>query len=94
MTRYSVQPRDRIFAKVYRFSSFVKNMGKSIGKNMDKNLSSKYSQKFLDHLLNNLLRMHLTLFQKEQLKKTAERARYSIGNKIADKITKVSKTSK
>ena len=40
---YSVQPRDRIFAKGYGFLSFVKNMGKNIGKNISKNLSGKYS---------------------------------------------------
>ena len=45
MTRYSVQPRDRIFVKGYGFLSFARNMGK----NISKNLSSKYSQKLLDH---------------------------------------------
>ena len=49
MTRYSVQPRDRIFVKGYGFLSFTKNMGKNIGKNITKNLSSKYNQKILDH---------------------------------------------
>ena len=43
MTRYSVQPRDRIFVKVYEFLSFAKNMGKNMGKNISKSLSSKYS---------------------------------------------------
>ena len=32
--RYSVQPRDRIFVKCYRFLSFAKNMSKDIGKNI------------------------------------------------------------
>ena len=32
MTRYSVQPRDRIFVKGYGFLSFAKNMGKNIDK--------------------------------------------------------------
>ena len=45
MTRYSVQPRDRIFVKGYGFTSFAKN----IGKNISKNLSGKYSQKLLVH---------------------------------------------
>ena len=49
MTRYSVQPRDRIFVKGYGFLSFAKNMGRNIGKSISKNLSSKYSQKRLDH---------------------------------------------
>ena len=49
MTRYSVQPRDRIFVKGYGFLYFAKNMGKKIGKNTGKNVSGKYSQKLLDH---------------------------------------------
>ena len=43
MTRYSVQPRDRIFVKGYQFLSCAKN------KNISKNLRDKYSQKLLDH---------------------------------------------
>ena len=39
MTRYSVQPKDGIFVKGYRFLSFAKkNMGKNIGKNISKSL--------------------------------------------------------
>ena len=49
MTQYSVQPRDWIFVKGYRFLSFAKPMGKNIGKNVSKSLSGKYSQKLLDH---------------------------------------------
>ena len=49
MTHYSVQRRNRIFVKGYRFLSFVKNMGKNIDKKISRNLSSKYSLKFLDH---------------------------------------------
>ena len=36
MTRYSVQPRVRIFVKSLWFLSFAKNMGKNICKNMSK----------------------------------------------------------
>ena len=32
MTRYLVQPRDRIFVKGYGFLAFAKNMGRKIGK--------------------------------------------------------------
>ena len=39
--RYSVQPRDRIFAKGYGFFSFARNMGKNVGRNIRKTLSSK-----------------------------------------------------
>ena len=49
MTRYSVQPRDRIFVKIQGFLSFAKNTGKNIDKSTNKNLSSKYSQKLLHH---------------------------------------------
>ena len=45
MTRYSVQPRVRIYVKDYRSFSFGKNMGRNIGKNISKYSSSKYSQK-------------------------------------------------
>ena len=45
MIRYSIQPRDRIFLKGYRFLSFAKNMVKNIGKNISKNLSGKYLNK-------------------------------------------------
>ena len=49
MTRYSVQPRDRIFVKSYRFLPFTKNNSNNIGKNISKTLSSIYSLKCLDH---------------------------------------------
>ena len=49
MTCYSVQTRDRIFVKDYRFLSFVKNIGRNIGKNLGKDLSCKHSQKLIHH---------------------------------------------
>ena len=49
MTRYSVQPRDRIFVKGYGFLSFSRNIGKNAAKNISKNVSNKYSQNILDH---------------------------------------------
>ena len=49
MTRYSVQPRDRLFVKGYGILSFAENMGTNISKNTSKNLSGKYSQKLIDH---------------------------------------------
>ena len=42
--RYSIDPRDRRYVKVYGFSSFAKNIGK--------NISSKYSQKLVDSTKN------------------------------------------
>ena len=32
MTRYLVQPRDRIFVKGYEFLSFAENIGKNLAK--------------------------------------------------------------
>ena len=49
MTRYSVQPRDRIFVKGHGFLSHAKNMGTNIGKNISNSLSSTYVQKILDN---------------------------------------------
>ena len=46
MTRYSVQPRYRIFVKGYGFLSLANYIGKNISKNISKSLSSK---KLLDH---------------------------------------------
>ena len=44
-------------------------------------------------MLNNLLWIHLKLLQKIAIQKTAEATRDLIGTKIADKTTRVSKTS-
>ena len=88
MTRYSVQPRYRIFVKGYGFFSFAKNMGKNTGKN----LNYKYSQKLLDHAKQSATDAHRTA-SKRAIQNTAEAIGDLIGDKIADKITKVSRTS-
>ena len=44
-------------------------------------------------MLNNLLQVHLKLLQKRGIQKIAEATGDLIGNKIADKIIKVSRTS-
>ena len=44
MTPYSVQPKDRIFVKVYGCLSSAKIVGRNIRKRIIKNLSSKYNQ--------------------------------------------------
>ena len=41
MTRYYVQPRDRIFVEDYGFLFFSRDIGRNFGKNISKNLSSK-----------------------------------------------------
>ena len=91
MTRYAVEPRDRIFAKGYEFVSFTKTMGKNIGKKTSRNVSSKYSQKPIDHAKQSATDAIKT--SKRAIQKTAEAKRDLIGNKIADKISRASKTS-
>ena len=94
MTPYSVQPRGRIFVKGYGFLSFSKNIGKNIGKNISKNLSSKYSQKLLDHANQSAKDALKTASKREKTADATVRFNWNlIENKIADKITRVSKTS-
>ena len=82
--RYSIERRDRIYVKGYRFLSFAKNMGKS--------LSNKYGQKLLNSAKKSTTDAIKTA-SKREIQKTAEATGDLIGNKIADKITSVSKKS-
>ena len=67
-------------------------MGKNIDNNISKNLSSKYSQKLLDHA--KISSADATkIASKRAIQKTAGAARDLIGNKIADKIMKLSSNS-
>ena len=90
--RYSVEPRDLIFVKGYRFLSFAKNIGKNIGKNISKNLSGKYSQKLVNHAKKSAADA-LKTSSKRIIQKTAEATSGLIGDKTADIIMKVSKKS-
>ena len=92
MARYSVQPRDRTFVKGYGFLPLAKNMDKSIGKNISKNLSGKYSQKLLDHGKESPTNT-LKTFPKRVIQKAAKTTGDLIGNKIENRIKKVSKNS-
>ena len=85
----SVQPRDRIFVKDYGLFSFAKNMSQNIGKNM----RDKYSQKCLDHAKQSAIDT-LKATSRRVLQETAEETGDLIGNKSADRITKVSKISR
>ena len=80
--RYSIEPRYRIYVKGYGFLSFAKNMGKS--------LSSKYDQNYLDST-KKFATDAIKTASKRSIQKTAEETSDLIGNKIADKITSVSK---
>ena len=82
--RYSIEPRDRIFVKRYRFLSFAKNMGK--------NVSNKYCQKLLYSAKKSTTDAKKTA-SKGAIQKTAKSIGDLIGNKISDKITSVSKKS-
>ena len=91
MTRYSIQPRDQIFVKGNGFLSFAKTMNKNLGKNKSKNLSNKYSQKLLDHTKQSARNAHKTASTRA-IQKTEEATIDLIGNKSADKFTKVSRS--
>ena len=82
--RYSIEPRDRIYVKGYGFLSFAKNMGKS--------LSNKFGQKPLDSAKKSTADA-IKAASKRAIQITAEATGDLIGNKIADKITSVSKKS-
>ena len=82
--RYSIEPKDRTYVKGYGFLSFAKNMGES--------LSSKYGQKLLDSDKKSTTDVIKTA-SKRAIQKTAEATGDLIGNKIADKITSISKKS-
>ena len=82
--RYSIEPTDRIYVKGYGFLSFAKNMGKS--------LSNKYGQKLLDSAKKSTTDAIKTA-SKTAIQKAAEATGDLIVNKIADKITSVSKKS-
>ena len=76
---YSVQPRGRMFVKIYGILSFARNIGKNIGRNISKNLSSKYSQKLLDHNKQSTTDAIKTV-SKTVIQKTAESTGDFIGN--------------
>ena len=83
----SAQPRDQIYVKRYMFLPFARNLKIYICK-----WKLKAVNTFGLIILKNLLQMHLKLLQKSN-SETAEATGDLIGNKIADKITKVSRGS-
>ena len=74
--------RELEYVKGYGFLSFAKNMGKR--------LSNKYGQKILDSAIKFTTDAIKTI-SKKVIQKTAEATGDLISNKIADKITSVSK---
>ena len=89
--RYSIEPRDRIYVKSYGFLFFAKNVGRHANK-VAKSLSNKFCQKLFDSAKKSTTDTIETA-SKRAIQKTAEAAGDLIGNKIADKITSVSKKS-
>ena len=71
--------------------SFAKYMGKNIDKNISKNLRGKWSQKLLDHAKQSATDPIKTTL-KGVIQKTAETSSDLIGNTIANRITKVSRS--
>ena len=76
--RYSIELRDRIYVKGYRFMSFARSM------------SGKYGKKLVGTAKESATDAIKTV-SKRAIQKTAEATGDLIGNKIADKITSVSK---
>ena len=79
---HSIETRERTYIKGYRFLYFAKNIGK--------NISSKYSKKLVDSAKKSETDTIKTV-SKRAIQKTAKATGDLIGNKIADKITSVSK---
>ena len=67
-------------------------MGKNVGKSRRQNLISEYSQKLLDHA-QQYATDALETISERAIQKTAKATSGFIGNKIPDKITRVSKSS-
>ena len=76
--RYSIEPRDRIYVKGYGFMSFAKN------------LSNRYSHKIIDTTKKSA-RDSIKTASQRVIQKAAEATGDLVGNKIADKITSISK---
>ena len=89
MTRYTVQPRDRIFVKSCGFFSFDKNGVKNVGKNMSKSLNGKYSPGMfaMRHVKQSATDAFKTAL-KRAIQKAAEATDDLVGNKITNKITR------
>ena len=78
--RYSIEPRERRYAKGYGFMSFARNF------------SDKYSKYLMDKGID-VSKKFAKAAGKKILKETAKATGDLIGNKIADKITSASKKS-
>ena len=78
--RHSNEPRDRIYVKGYGFLSFAKNIGNKYGKKLF-DAAKRYTTD------------SIKTASKGAIQKPAEAPGDLIGNKIANKITSISKNS-
>ena len=76
--RYSLEPRERIYVKGCGFISFARSM------------SNKYGKKLVDTAQKSATDA-IKVASKRAIQKTAEATGDLVGNKIADKITSISK---
>ena len=86
---YSLEPRDVIYIKHYKFLSFAKNMSENATK-VGENMRNKCSQKILDSAKKFGADSIKTALEKA-IYKAAEQTDDLIGDRIADEITAVSK---
>ena len=87
MVRFSGNLEIEYLYKAIDFYLLLKN-GESIAKIINKNVSGKYSQKLL-HLANKSTTDVPKTSSKRVIQKTAEATGDLIGNKIANKITRI-----
>ena len=78
--RYSIEPKDRVYMKGYGFLSFARGM------------SNKYGKKRVGTAKKSTTDAIITA-SKRAIQETAEATGNLVGNKLADKITSVSKKS-
>ena len=78
--RYSIEPIDRVYLKGYGFMSFAKSMSNIFGKKLVDTAKKSATDA-------------IKTASKRPIQKTAEATGDLVGNKIADKITSVSKRS-
>ena len=78
--RYSIEPRGRVYVKGYEFVPFARSMSNQCGKKLV-DTATKYATEATKTA------------SKRAIQKTAKASGDLVGNKIADKIRSVSKTS-
>ena len=87
--RYSTEPRERIYLKIYEFLSFGRYICRYATK-VAKNLNNKYSQKF-DDSAKKTATDAFKIASKRATQKAAEETGHLVGNTIANKFTSFSK---